>query len=74
MLWFTVQTPFFYPVFVVFKISYNRKYYGRVIVDLCSLNQITFPDIYPIPLQSDIIGAVYGSKFITVLDYASFFY
>jgi hypothetical protein len=69
-----VQTPFSYPVFVVFKIGYDRKYYSRVIVDFRSLNQIVFPDIYPIPLQSDIIGAVYGSKFITVLDYASFFY
>jgi hypothetical protein len=69
-----VQTPFSYPVFVVFKIGYNRKRYSRVVVNLRSLNQIALPDIYPIPLQSNIIGAVYGSKFITVLDYASFFY
>jgi hypothetical protein len=69
-----VQTPFSYPVFVVFKINYNRKYYSRVIIDFRSLNQIALPDIYPIPLQSNIIGTIYSSKFITVLDYASFFY
>jgi hypothetical protein len=38
MLWFMVQTPFSYLVFVVFKISYNRKYYGRVVVNLRSFN------------------------------------
>jgi hypothetical protein len=74
MSWSTVQTPFSYPVFVVFKIGHDGKRYGRVVVDLRSLNQIALPDIYPIPLQSDIIGAVHGSKFITVLDCASFFY
>jgi hypothetical protein len=45
-----VQTPFFYPVFVIFKIGYDRKRYDRVVVDFRSLNQIALLDIYPIPL------------------------
>jgi hypothetical protein len=43
-----VQTPFSYLVFIIFKISYNKKRYNRVVINLRSFNQIAFLDIYPI--------------------------
>jgi hypothetical protein len=45
-----VQILFSYPIFVVFKIGYNKKRYNRVIIDFRFFNQIALPDIYPILL------------------------
>ena len=73
MAWSTQPTPFSFPCFVVWRtIGDVRK--GRVVVDIRALNKITVPDIYPMPLQSDVIAAVRGSKFITTVDCGSFFY
>lgn len=46
----------------------------RPVVDLRDLNKITEPDVYPCPLQSDMIAALRGCHFITVMDATSFFY
>ena len=67
-------TPFSYPCFVVWRTMPDGSREGRVVVDIRSLNQITVPDVYPMPLQSDIIAAVQGSTFITTVDCASFFH
>ena len=50
-------------VFVVWRTIYKdgkfiRK--GRVVIDIRGLNRITVTDIYPIPLQSDIISLILG--------------
>ena len=74
MSWTSEPTPFSYPVFVVWKTMPNGKRKGRVVVDLRGLNQLAQTDVYPIPLQSDIIAAVQGCQYITVIDCASFFY
>lgn len=50
----------------------SRK--GRVVVDIRALNKITMPDAYSVPSQADILAAIHGSKFITTVDCASFFY
>ena len=47
---------------------------GRAVVDIRGLNAITLPDIYALPLQVELISAVKGCKYITVIDAASFFY
>ena len=47
---------------------------GRAVVDIRGLNSITQADIYPLPLQSDLISSVKDCKFISVVDCASFFY
>ena len=66
-------TRFSYPVFVVQRdIPKGRK--GRVIVDIRGLNKITESDTYPIPLQADIIAAIAGYKYITVVDTSGYFY
>jgi transposase InsO family protein len=74
MSWTIKGTPFSFPVFVVWKTLANGERKGRVVVDVRSLNQMALPDVYPIPLQSDIIAAVQGCPYITVVDCASFFY
>ena len=72
--WTKENTPFSYPVFVVWKTLANEQRKGRVVVDIRGLNQLVVPDAYPLPLQADIISAVKGSSYISVIDCASFFY
>lgn len=76
MSWATKGTPFSYPVFVVWKPSAvpGEAPKGRAVIDIRGLNQMTLPDVYPIPLQAEMISAVAGCNFITVVDCASFFY
>lgn len=47
---------------------------GRAVVDIRGLNVITQTDVYPLFLQIDMINAVKGCLYITVVDCASFFY
>ena len=79
MEWTKEATPFASPVFVVWKTVFmgpdkvpTRK--SRVVVDIRGLNQISVTDSYPLPLQSDIIAAVRGSRYISTLDCTGFFY
>jgi len=79
MHWTKENTPFGYPVFVVWKTVYEgpeknpiRK--GRVVVDIRGLNKITEVDSYPIPLQGDIISAVRGAQYISTVDCTGFFH
>ena len=65
-------------IFVVWKnvpspdSDIKRK--GRIIIDIRALNKITITDAYPMPLQLDIINAIRGSKYISVVNIKDFFY
>ena len=74
MEWTTSATPFSYPVFVVWRIMPSGERKGRAVVDIRGLNLITQPDLYPLPLQADLISSVKGCRYISVIDCASFFY
>ena len=74
MEWSTNSTPFSYPIFVVWTMKPNGTRKGRAVMDIRGLNTITLPDIYALPLQVELISAVKGYKYITVIDAASFFY
>ena len=74
MLQSTTSTLFSYPVFIIWKILPSRERKGQVVIDIYRLNQISQTNVYPLPLQLDIIAAVQGCKYITVVDCASFFY
>lgn len=74
MSWTKTSTPFSYPCFVVWKTLPSGERKGRVVVDIRGLNNLTIPDAYPLPLQSDIIFAVRDCSFITVIDCVSFYY
>ena len=78
MQWTENPIQFGYLVFVVWKTVHlpgkppMRK--RRVVVDIRKLNKIAESDAYPMPFQSNIISAVQGSKYITVIDCAGFFH
>lgn len=72
--WTTQGTPWSYPCFVVWKTGPDGIKKGRVVVDVRRLNSMTIPDVYPLPLQSDIIAAVRDCPYISVIDCAGFFY
>ena len=44
----------------------SRK--GRVVVDIRGLNKLAVSDSYSLPLQGDIISAVAGFSYISVID------
>ena len=71
--WTNESTPFSYPVFCIWK-DVNGERKGRVVVDIRGLNSITQPDVYPLPLQMEIISAVRDCPYITVVDASAFFY
>ena len=50
----------------------SRK--GRTVIDIRGLNVVTQTDVYPLPLQSDLISSVKDCRYISVVDCASFFY
>ena len=72
--WTSQSTPFSFPVFVVWKTLPDGSRKGRPVIDIRGLNAVTLPDVYPLPLQSDLIAAVKDCGYISVVDCASFFY
>lgn len=78
MDWATGHTPSGYPVFVAYRTipkpdgTTIKK--GRVVVDLRGLNKRVELDVYPLPLQEEIIAMVAGCAYITIVDAISFFY
>ena len=70
----TQPTPFSYLYFVIWKTLPNGERKGRAVVDIRGLNDLIVPDIYPVPLQSDIISKLLGCTYLSVFDASSFFY
>ena len=70
----TQATPFSYPVFVVWKSLPDGSRKGRAVVDIRGLNDLIVPDVYPVPLQSEVIARLLGCTHIAVMDAMSFFY
>ncbi len=66
-------SPFALPVFVVWRMVKGVKK-GRVVADLRPLNRVAVPDSYPLPLQQEIINAIRGKKYLTVIDMTNFFF
>jgi len=46
----------------------------RVVIDIRALNKIIITDVYPIPLQLDIINTIRSSKYISVVNIKNFFH
>ncbi len=70
MDWSTKPTPSGFPVFVVWKTVTDRETElpqrkGQPVIDICGLNQLTQPDSYSLPLQSDITAAIRGCDYIS---------
>ena len=72
---YTAQpTPFSYPVFVVWRNIPDGSRKGRAVVDIRGLNDLILPDVYPVPLQGDVIARLLGCTHIAVIDAILFFY
>ncbi|KHE80799.1 hypothetical protein GE21DRAFT_1170497, partial [Neurospora crassa] len=69
----TRATPFAHPVFIVWRIVHSKPK-ARVVIDLRSLNKVTMPNNYPLPLQSEVIATLRGKLWITAIDATAFFY
>ncbi|KEP45863.1 putative Ty3/Gypsy polyprotein/retrotransposon, partial [Rhizoctonia solani 123E] len=52
-----------FPVIVVYR---NSK--PRICIDYRKLNNVSIPDEYPLPKQTDILHALEGSQWLTTLD------
>ena len=74
MSWTNESTPFSYPIFVIWTMKPDESRKDRPVVDIRGLNALTQTDVYPLPLQGDLISAVRGCIYITVVNCASFFY
>ena len=70
----TQATPFSYPVFVVWKTLPDGSRKGRAVIDIRGLNDLIVPDVYPVPLQAEVIARLLGCTHIAVMDAMSFFY
>jgi hypothetical protein len=62
------KSPWGFPVIIVFR---NEK--PRFCVDYRKLNEVTVPDEYPIPRQSDILQTLIGSQYLSTFDALSGF-
>jgi hypothetical protein len=49
----------------------SKKEKWRLVIDFRRLNEVTVGDSYPLPLISDILGALGKSRYYTTLDFAS---
>ena len=74
----TNLTPFAFPVFVVWKTSFDDKgrptRKPRAVIDIRGLNHWTIKDSYPLPAQGDIINSLRGCCYISVVDAVAFFF
>ena len=66
-----------FPVFIAWRTIYKdgksiRK--RRAVIDIRGFNRAAVTDIYPIPLQSDIISSIIGCQYISIIDGTDFFY
>ena len=52
-----------FPVIVVYR---NSK--PRVCIDYRRLNEVSIPDEYPLPKQTDILHALEGAQWLSTLD------
>jgi reverse transcriptase-like protein/integrase-like protein len=62
------KSPWGFPVLIVFR---NNK--PRLCVDYRKLNEMTIPDEYPLPKQTDILQALSGSQWLSTFDALSGF-
>ena len=70
----TLSTLFLYPVFVVWKTLASGEQKRRPVVDILGLNDLILCDVYPVPLQDEVIAMLVRCHYISVVDAISFFY
>ena len=61
-------------MFVVWRTLPSSKQKKLIVTNIREFKSIVFADIYSMPLQMQIIALVAGSKYISIVDAAAFFY
>ena len=61
-------------MFVTWKTLPSRERKDRVVIDIQELNKMALANAYSIPLQTQVIALVAGSKYISMVDATVFFY
>jgi len=67
------SSPWNSPIILVKKKEDASKEKWRLVVDFRRLNEVTVGDSYPLPLITDILGALGKARYYTTLDLASGF-
>jgi len=62
------------PIILVKKEDASKKEKWRLVVDFRCLNEVTVGDSYPLPLITDILGALGKARYYTTIDLASGFH
>jgi hypothetical protein len=62
------DSPWSSPVVLVPKRSTDDKPKYRFCVDFRALNALTRPDAYPLPVFTDTVSTLHGSRYFSVLD------
>ena len=62
------------PVFIIWQTLPSGKRKGRIITNIRGLNRMVWTNLYPMPLQRNVIAIVAGARYISVVDAAAFFY
>ena len=66
-------TPFGYPVFVIWKLIKDKPV-RHMVDNIWGLNQLIIPDVYPMPLQAEILASIHGCHYISMIDATSYFH
>jgi hypothetical protein len=75
--WTIKSTLYTFPVFIAWRTLYKNEIpilKDRAVIDIRKFNKIAILNIYPIPLQSDIIKIIFDCKYINVINKTDFFY
>lgn len=74
----TKFTPFAFPVFVVWKTSFDDKEIPtrkpRAVIDTRGLNHWTMKDSYPLPAHDDITNSLRGCHYMSVVNAIAFLF
>ena len=68
-----MTTSFTYSCFIIWK-TMKDTWKECVVVDIRALNKIMMSDTYSVSLQTDILVTIQEAKYISTVDYISFFY
>lgn len=74
MEWSTDPTQYGSPVFVIWRTLPSGERKGRVVTDIREVNKLALADAHPMPLQTQVIALMAGSRYISVVDATAFFY
>ena len=59
---------------MIYRIMSDEFKKERAVINIRDLNVVIQIDVYPLPLQSNLISFMKDCRYIIVIDYVNFFY